>query len=66
MPTFTVFQLHYGVNKCYINLDTYKILKYKTYLSIKQMGYMYKYYIFAYKLISLKKKKNHIAYDIFK
>jgi len=55
MPTFTVFQLYCGVNKCYINLDTYKILKYKTYLSIKQMGYMYKYYIFAYKLISLKK-----------
>jgi hypothetical protein len=31
MPTLAVFQLYRGVNKFYI-LDTYKILKNKTYL----------------------------------
>ena len=42
-PTLAVFQLYPRVNKCYYNLDTYRILKYKTYLSIKQRGNMYKY-----------------------
>jgi len=25
LPTLAVFQLYYGMNKCYINLDTYQI-----------------------------------------
>jgi len=41
-PTLAVFQLYRDVNKCYINLDTYKTLRNKTYLSLKQSDFMYK------------------------
>ena len=35
-PTLAVFQLYSGVDKYYINLDTYKTIRNKTYVSIKQ------------------------------
>jgi hypothetical protein len=38
MPTLAIFQLYRGVNKCYINLDTYKILKYEKILVYKING----------------------------
>ena len=48
-PTLTIFQLYHGMNKCNINLDIYKIIIYKSYLSIKQAWYMYKSNILVYK-----------------
>jgi hypothetical protein len=38
MPTLAIFQLYRGVNKCYINLNTYKILKYEKILVYKING----------------------------
>ena len=62
---------------CIINLDTNKTLRNKTYLSIKQSDYMYKWkkhykenksfrtynYIFVYRLISFKNLKNCVPSD---
>ena len=41
-PTFAIFQLYPGMNKCCINLRHLNDRRNKTYLSINQSDYMYK------------------------
>ena len=57
-PSLAIFQLYRGANDFIIYLDIYMTLRNKTYFSIKQTGYMYKY-----KLCSIWDSSEHRTYS---